>query len=219
MQFQDIIDWMNNLTVQYGYYGIFVISLLGAVTILFPIPTTVVVFTMGGLKAGNTWTYDPIWIAVAGGIGSALGEFSGYVLGFGGRKAISKKYEKKIAFLLKVFNRFGPITIFLFALTPLPDDLLFIPLGVLRYNLVRAFIPALLGKFCMNLIVAYSGRFSVGIIQDIFGVESNWTTALIGLFLAFASLILVLVVMFKIDWEKYFEKHVSKKPQGNTEHK
>lgn len=111
---------------------------------------------------------------------------------------------------MKLFDRFGLIIIFLFALTPLPDDLLFIPLGVIRYNVVRAFIPALVGKICMNFIVAYSGRFSIQIIRDIFGVESGWMSALIGMVLAIVLLIIVFVIMFKVDWEKLFEKYMAK---------
>jgi membrane protein YqaA with SNARE-associated domain len=218
LQFTDIIqqlsEWMESLALQYGYFGIFLISLIGAISIIFPIPYTVIIFTLGGLKVGAAWLFEPVWIAIAAGIGSAVGEFSGYLIGFGGRKVISEKYKKKMEFLMKLFDRFGPVVIFLFALTPLPDDLLFIPLGVIRYSVARAFIPALIGKICMNFIVAYSGRFSIQIIRDIFGVESGWISALIGMALAVVLLIVVFVIMFKFDWEKLFEKYVAKEEES-----
>jgi membrane protein YqaA with SNARE-associated domain len=200
---------MMSLSGAYGYFGIFIISLIGAMSIFFPIPYTVVIFALGE-------KFEPLWIAVAAGIGSAIGEFSGYLLGVGGRKVISEKYKKKMDFLVRVFNKYGAITIFLFALTPLPDDLLFIPMGVMRYSIVKAFIPALIGKFCMNLIVAYSGRFSIQIIRDIFGVESGWMSALIGMTIAIVLLIVVFVIMFKVNWEKYFEKYVAEE-EGSGE--
>ncbi|MCK5593224.1 VTT domain-containing protein, partial [Candidatus Bathyarchaeota archaeon] len=184
---------------------------IGALSVFFPLPYTVIIFTLGGLKdsVGEAWVFEPIWIAIAAGIGSAVGEFSGYLLGFGGRKAIGEKYKKKMEFLMKVFDRFGPIVIFLFALTPLPDDLLFIPLGVMRYSIIKALIPAIIGKICMNFIIAYSGRLSIQIIRDIFGVESDWISALIGMILAITLLIIVFVIMFKMDWEKNLEKYVA----------
>jgi len=205
---------MQNLSIQYGYFGIFLISLIGALSVFFPIPYTVVIFALGGLKVGEAWVFEPLWIAVAAGIGSAVGEFSGYLIGFGGRKVIGEKYKKKMEFLMKLFDKFGPIIIFLFALTPLPDDLLFIPLGVIRYSLIRALVPALIGKICMNFIVAYSGRLSIQVIRDIFGVESDWISALIGMILAIALLVIVFVIMFKVDWEKFFEKYVTKEEGG-----
>ena len=212
LQFQDIINWMMSLSTQYGYFGIFLISLLGAMSIFFPIPYTVVIFTLGGASS-----LDPLLIASAAGLGAAIGEFSGYLLGIGGRKAISQRYKRKMDFLVKLFNRFGPIVIFIFALTPLPDDLLFIPLGVMRYNVIRTFIPALIGKFSMNLIVAYSGRFSVQIINDIFGVENTWVSALIGMVLATVLTVVVLIIMFKVDWEKRLQKYVAKEGENDGE--
>lgn len=201
LQFPDIGQWMTEISIQYGYFGIFAMSLFGALSIFFPIPYTIVIFTLGGVPS-----FEPVWIAVAAGIGSAVGEFSGYLIGFGGRKVISGKYRKRMDLLTKIFKKFGPIVIFLFALTPLPDDLLFIPLGVMRYGVIRAFIPALIGKFTMNLIVAYSGRFSLQIIRNIFGVESDWISALIGMVLAIVLLLIVFIAMFKMDWEKHLKK-------------
>lgn len=200
---------MMNLAQQYGYFGIFLISLIGALSVFFPIPYTVVIFTLGGLKVGEAWVFEPLWIAVAAGTGSAVGELSGYLLGLGGRKVISGKYKRRMELLVKFFNKFGPVAIFLFALTPLPDDLLFIPLGVMRYSIVKTLVPAFIGKFFMNLIVAYSGRFSIQILKDIFGVESDWISALVGMVLAIALLIIVFIVMFKMDWEKVLQNYVN----------
>ena len=126
----------------------------------------------------------------------------------GGRKVISDKYKKKMDFITKLFKKYGSIAIFIFALTPLPDDLLFIPLGVMRYSLLRAFIPALLGKFFSNLIIAYSGRLSLQIIGDIFGVEGEGTSLLVGTIIGIVLLVIVFIIMFKLDWEKYFAKYV-----------
>ncbi|NWF87113.1 DedA family protein [Candidatus Bathyarchaeota archaeon] len=207
--FRQLVEWMENMARQYGYFGIFIISLAGAMSIIFPVPYTVIIFTLGGLTVNGIWAFEPLLIATAAGLGSAVGEFSGYLLGIGGRKIISEKYKRKMDFLVKLFNKYGSITIFLFALTPLPDDLLFIPLGVMRYSLIKAFIPALVGKFCMNLIVAYSGRYSIHIIRDIFGVESDWASVLIGMILAIVLLIIVFVIMFKVDWEKHLDKYVT----------
>jgi membrane protein YqaA with SNARE-associated domain len=72
---------MRNFSIQYGYLGIFVISLLGSASIFLPIPYTVVLFTVGSLRA-----FNPILVAFASGLGSAVGEFSGYLLGLGGEK-------------------------------------------------------------------------------------------------------------------------------------
>ena len=217
MILNDLSEWMKNFALQYSYLGIFLISLLGATSIFVPIPSTVVIFILGGLQVGNppTWAFDPLLIAVFAGAGAATGEFSGYVIGLGGRKVIGNRYKKKMDILLKLFKRFDPIVIFVFALTPLPDDLLFIPLGVMRYSLPVAFISALLGKFLSNLIIAYAGRLSLQVIIDIFGVEGEGMSLLIGTSIAVVLLAVVFVIMFKVDWEKRVEKYL-RAPKNNN---
>jgi membrane protein YqaA with SNARE-associated domain len=209
--FKEIEDWLYIFATQYGYIGIFLISLIGAMSIFVPVPYPVVIFILGGLQK-----FDPFLIAVAAGFGSAIGEFSGYLLGVGGRKVISDKYKKKMDFITKLFKKYGSISIFIFALTPLPDDLLFIPLGVMRYSLLRAFIPALIGKFFSNLIIAYSGRLSLEIIGNLFGVEGEGTSLLVGTIIGVVLLVIVLIIMFKFDWEKHFAKYVEEPTPADT---
>ena len=205
----DLFQWMKTFAYQYGYLGVFLISLLGATSIFVPIPSTVVIFILGAAKVSGNWLFDPLLLGLFAGLGATIGEFSGYLIGFGGRKVIGEKYKKKMDILMKLFKRFGPVIIFIFALTPLPDDLLFIPLGVMRYSVVAAFIPAFLGKFLSNLIIAYAGRLSLQIISDIFGIEGEGMSFLIGTVIAVVLLIVIFVIMFKVDWEKRAEKYLN----------
>ncbi len=196
-----LLDWMKQFADQFSYLGVFIISFIGSVSVVFPIPYTIVIYLIGTVL-------DPVFVAISGGLGSALGEFSGYVVGYYGRTVISEERQKKMDYMVKVFDRYGPVSIFLFALTPLPDDLLFIPLGVMRYPFWKAFIPSLFGKILMTFIVAYSGQQSIQIIRTLFG-ESG----LLGIAVTSALLILIIVAMIKIDWQKLFEKRVAPKKE------
>jgi membrane protein YqaA with SNARE-associated domain len=190
---------MKDFALQFGYLGIFTISFIGSVSIIFPIPYTIVIYLSGAFL-------DPFFVAISGGLGAALGEFSGYVLGYYGRTVVSKERRRKMDYMVKLFDRYGPAAIFLFALTPLPDDLLFIPLGVMRYPFLKAFVPALIGKTLMTFTLAYSGQQSLELIKTIFG-ETGW----IGTVITAALLMVIIVAMIKIDWEKLFDKHVNVK--------
>ena len=209
MILDDLTNWLKSFA-QYGYVGIFLISFLGATSVFIPIPSTFVIFII----AANT-AFDPLLIAVFAGLGAAIGELSGYLIGLGGRKVIGEKYKRKMDILMKLFKKFGSIVIFVFALTPLPDDLLFIPLGVMRYKILHAFIPALVGKFVSNLIVAYAGRFLIFAIRDFFGAEGEGIAFFIGTILAAVLLVVVLVIMFKVDWEKRAEKYLNDTEKKN----
>ncbi|MEJ2270896.1 MAG: VTT domain-containing protein [Candidatus Bathyarchaeota archaeon] len=192
-------EWMEQFAIQFGYLGVFAISFIGSVSIIFPVPYTLVIFFLGSFL-------DPFFVAISGGLGSALGEFSGYILGYYGRKVVSEERQRKMDYMLRIFGKYGSVTIFIFALTPLPDDLLFIPLGVMRYPFLKAFIPALLGKILMTFILAYSGQQSIEFIRTLFG-GSEW----IGILITIILLIVVIVAIIRIDWEKLFEKYFGDK--------
>ena len=203
------LDWENYL-LQYSYVGVFAISLIGAMSIIVPIPYTFIILTLG--MEGM----DPLLLTVAGGLGSGVGEFSGYVLGYYGRSVISEKQQRKMGYMIRIFDRYGPITIFLFALTPLPDDLLFIPLGILRYKFIKAFIPCILGKTLMCAILAYGGQLFGNILSIAFGESTPEMKLLISIITAIA-LVFILVAMLKIDWEKVFEKYVGEGVEEKVE--
>jgi membrane protein DedA with SNARE-associated domain len=192
--------------MQYGYLGIFVMSLAGAMSIIVPVPDTIVIFTLAGLKIGGNWVFAPELIALAATLGGAIGQLSGYLFGLSTKKVTTGKYKKNMDFLGRLFNKFGAIAIFAFALTPMPDDLAFIPLGASRYNPIKAFAPALTGKFLFSLAVAYGSRFSVGVIKDIPGLGSDLTSVAISTCIGIA----LAIAVFKVDWAKRFEKYLFK---------
>ncbi|MEM2686737.1 MAG: VTT domain-containing protein [Thermoproteota archaeon] len=202
---QQFSEWMEQLAYQYGYLGIFLLSFIGAISVVFPIPYTVVIYLMGSML-------DPILIAISGGLGSAFGELAGYALGYYGRILIGEERRRKMDYMLKIFDRYGVAAIFLFALTPLPDDLLIIPLGIMRYNPVKFLIPCILGKTLMCLILALGGMFSIGLIRSLFGGEGG-LVATLATFLLLAG---VIVLMMKIDWEEIFFKYVEKRWKGES---
>jgi len=193
---------MERFACQYGYLGVFLISLIGASSIIIPVPYMVVLYVLGGFL-------DPFLIAIAGGMGSAVGELSGYIVGYYGRAVVSEERQRKLEFILKIFKGYVPAAIFVFALTPLPDDLLFIPLGILHYSLVGALVPCVLGKVLMCFVVAMGGRLSITFIKDLFG-EAGWLSVVVTT----ALLIVIILVMIKIDWEKIFTKYIERRQKS-----
>lgn len=208
-----LLEWMEQFVIQFGYLGVFFISFIGTMSIIVPIPYTLVILLLSMRGAMN-----PLLLTIAGGIGSGIGEFSGYALGYYGRTMISKKRQRKMNYMVKVLNRYGSIVIFLFALTPLPDDLLFVPLGILRYSFIKAFIPCFLGKLLMCGILAFGGQLYYDVLLIIFG-EMAWEIEILTSIITAVALMLTLVAMFKIDWEKLLKKYVDveakEKVEGN----
>jgi membrane protein YqaA with SNARE-associated domain len=206
---QQFNQWLRDVAQTYGYLGVFLVSLIGASSVIIPIPYTVILFSLAMQKD----LFNPFLLAISSGLGSAMGEFAGYFLGFFGRKVINEGQKKKMNYVLKLFNKYGALTVFAFALTPLPDDLLFIPLGIMKYSFIKAFVPCIIGKILMSLLIAYGGYFSVGAIEAMFGESGGPLTIIASTVL----IVIVIVAMFKIDWEKFFplDEKAKDEPKNN----
>jgi len=183
----------RNVWKNIGYPGISLLSFIGAGSVIIPIPYTVILF-------GIAPAFNPLLLAIAAGLGAAGGELVGYGLGYAGRHAVGKKRRRQLDAMLSIFERFGMPAVFIFALSPLPDDLLFIPLGLMHYSLWKAFTACIAGKFAMSLIIAHVGK-AAGKLFD------NWMLAAVVAVL----LALVVVAVFRVDWVKIAEKYAPRK--------
>ena len=96
---------------EYGYLGIFILSILGNATLILPVPSFAVV-----IGAANT--LNPWLVGLVAGFGSAIGEMTGYLAGYGGSAIIENTdiYQKMVGFI----QRWGAWVIFVLALTPNP---------------------------------------------------------------------------------------------------
>ena len=187
----DLWGWMSTLVTNYGYVGAFLISLFGNFTIFFPVPFAITIYAFGA-------TLNPIILGVVCGIGSTIGEFSAYLVGMGGRKVLEERYGDRLEYAKRLIQKHGMAVVFIFALLPLPDDLLLIPLGMLRYDIRKVMIAAFFGKVGMCLAIAFAGRFSFVLVKEIF--ESG---GILGGVLSVALLAIVIVGMLVIDWSKF----------------
>lgn len=189
----DIWAWMTQLVSTYGYFGAFIISLFGNFTVFFPVPFAITIYAFGA-------TLNPLALGLVCGFGSTIGEFSAYIIGRGGRRIIENSYGKRLDTAKLLIQRYGMMIIFIFAVLPLPDDLILIPMGMLRYSLKKAIIAMLIGKIIMCTSVAYAGYFSYSFIRDIFS-ESG----IIGGVLSTIVLAVIIIALIKVDWTKYIE--------------
>lgn len=147
-------DKIQHLEV-YGYPGIFLVSLLSNATILVPLPGVM-------LTSAMAMVFNPFWVAIASGAGAALGELSGYLVGFSGQPMLEK--SEKVKKLTAWMQRNQSWTIFLLALVPNPlFDMAGFVAGAARMPVWKFLIFCLLGKIAKMLAFAYlgAGIFSV----------------------------------------------------------
>ncbi len=185
---------MNNLVLDYGYLGIFLISILGNISIVIPVPFVLVIYAFGSIL-------NPILLGLAGGIGSTMGEFVSYLVGRGGRVVLNEKQRTRLDRIEKLVEKHGLLLIFLFALLPLPDDVILIPLGMMKYDWRKILFGMFFGKTLMCIVVAYAGVYSYETIRNIY--ESN---GVLGSIVSLVLLAVIIIVLLKVNWDLLLDK-------------
>lgn len=132
-----------------GYPGIFLISLLAYGTVFLPAPGVAVVFTMGAI-------FHPFWVAIVAGVGAALGEFVGYLAGFGSQVVVERAaiYHR----LTRWMEKNGPLTILILSAIPNPFfDLAGITAGALRMPPLKFLFWVWIGVTIKMFFFSYAG--------------------------------------------------------------
>jgi len=184
-----------------SFVAVFALSFIGASSVIIPVPYTAIIFVLASKGL------DPLVTAIAGGAGSGLGEFTGWVVGrLVSRTLEGTKYIKQVRALIKLAEVKGKhvltLAIFVFALTPLPDDLLFIVLGFLKYDLLRALPPCMLGKAVMLYLITFFGKLTWEVAEGM-GLSKELLTALTVVMLA-----IILAVLAFVKWDRLLEKYL-----------
>ncbi|MFX1366104.1 MAG: VTT domain-containing protein [Promethearchaeota archaeon] len=217
----------------------FGICFLGSASIGFPVPFPFVLFSLSnsvflkyvdmGLSINQILQTGPFWLEILalsliGGLGSVLGEFTGYAVGYGAKKITDERNSD----LLNNVNGFGklilknerrtPLYIFFFALTPLPDDILFLPLGMIKYPFWKCIIPGWLGKNFTTLFYCIWPIFvAIGFMSQ--GIQSNDNSSIITEAILLLVTITVMFFIMSFNWTKFLEKRSQKRLNKEQDYK
>jgi membrane protein YqaA with SNARE-associated domain len=149
---------------EYGYIGIFLLSIAANATIIIPLPGVAFTTAMGAI-------FNPFGVAVAAGLGAALGELTGYMTGFSGQGVAERAvlYNRLTAWM-KAHHNLAYGVILLLAFIPNPFfDLAGIASGALKLPVWKFLIACSIGKILKMLIFAYAGYYSVSWLTGLFG--------------------------------------------------
>jgi membrane protein YqaA with SNARE-associated domain len=149
----------NPVFVKLGLIGLFINSLLSSVI---PIPTEL---TISGLLLEGQSKISIFIILV---IGSILGGFIAYYIGYGGisflkrlRKKPSKKSEDKSTSLLK---KYGWIILFISPWIPIIGEYIPIVAGATKYNFRLFSIAIISGKVVKGIAIVFFGSLILPLI-------------------------------------------------------
>ncbi len=204
---------------------VFLTSLAGNLVPFFPVPYLLFVIGVASTFQGISL----VQVATVGALGAAIGKFVIYLVGYGAGTALSGR-RARFDSLRKLLGGSAFLAAFIFAASPFPDDVIFIPLGIMRYSPTKTFISLFSGKFVLTFLVAYLARSSSRFVETVSG-GSPFATGL-----SVAVVIIISIVMMRVDWEKFLARRQNglvrrtlrrmrtlirrpgRKPEAGTEH-
>ena len=185
-------------TPEVGYLGLTIVSFFGSLIPFVPIPSFVLVATMA---VGEQFDIHVLVLIAA--ITSTAAKQIIFYASYGGRKIISEKTKKRMLPFQKLVKRYGGSAAFVAAATPIPDDLVYIPLGLAKYNPKRFFVATLLGKFVLYyVIVLISHYMGLSLLEPVLQGIDDPLPVYIGIIALGIAMTIVVILLLRLNWEK-----------------
>lgn len=147
---------------------------------------------------------DPFTLGFLVALGSACAKGIHYIITFFVSKHLSEKRRQRLDTEAVKIKRWAFLLLFVAAATPIPDEPVVIPLGLLKYNPAKFFAAFFLGKLSITIFGAYMGKWSEGAFSSVISQEALIIISII-------STILITILLLKVDFGKVIKKILRKK--------
>jgi len=147
---------------------------------------------------------DPFSIGFLVALGSASAKFIHYLITFFISGFIGEERRKRLDAAGLRFKRWAFLALFVVAATPLPDEPVIIPLGLLKYSPAKFYLIYFAGKLSITVVGAYLGRFGQQFLVP-------WISQEVLMAASIVLTIVVTVVLLKVDVGKIAEKILKRK--------
>jgi membrane protein DedA with SNARE-associated domain len=185
--------------------GILILALVnffGSLVPFVPLPGFLLLATM---SVGNEYNLHAL--ALVSAVSATIAKQIIFTVSFGGRKIMNEKTRKRIRPFERLVKRYGAAAAFVAAATPMPDDIIFIPLGLAKYNPKRFFVATLTGKIVLSYIIVFISHYiGLSFIQPFLENIDDATPVYIGILIFGIIMTAVIVLLLKLDWQRIMAK-------------
>jgi len=147
---------------------------------------------------------DPFSIGFLVALGSASAKLIHYLVTFFLRGFLGEERRRRLDVAGIKLKRWGWLALFVVAATPLPDEPVIIPLGLLKYNPVKFYLVYFLGKLSITVIGAYLGKMGQGVLAPWMSQEAIMIASIV-------LTIVITIILLKVDVGKIAERILKRK--------
>ena len=185
-----------------GYIGLALVSFIGSLIPFVPVPSFILLATM---SVGGQ--FDIHILALISALTATIAKQIIFYASYGGRRMISEKTKKRMKPFQKLVKRYGGAAAFVAAATPIPDDMVYIPLGLAKYNPKRFFIATLSGKIVLCYIIVLISHYTgLSILEPILEDIDDPFAVYAGMIVFGAIMTAIVILLLRLDWERILGK-------------
>ena len=202
----DLWDFLPFFSSEVGYLGLALVSFFGSLIPFVPIPSFILLITM---SVGDQFNLHILALIAA--ITATVAKQIIFAISYGGRRIISEKTKQRMKPFQKLVKKYGAGAAFFAAATPIPDDLVYVPLGLAKYNPLRFFIATLTGKIVLCYVIVILSHYLSGPVVDpifeMFGISEpedldDPTPIILGIVIFGVAMTSVVVLLLRMDWNR-----------------
>ena len=171
-------------------------------------PSNLLIASTAAISLGNVDAATLVLIGVFIAFGAALAKGIHYMVSFFVSGHLSQKRQARLDADAAKIRRWAMPLLYLVAATPLPDEPVVIPLGLMKYSPVKFFLSYFLGK----LTIAIAGAF---IGQEASNLFSGWLSPEIMVAISIILTVVITIILLKVDLGKLAEKFLKKLTREN----
>lgn len=181
-----------------GYIGLALVSFIGLLIPFVPVPSFILLATM---SVGGQ--FDIHILALISAFTATIAKQIIFYASYGGRRMISEKTKKRMKPFQKLVKRYGGAAAFVAAATPIPDDMVYIPLGLAKYNPKRFFIATLSGKIVLCYIIVLISHYTgLSILEPILEDIDDPFAIYVGMIVFGVIMTAIVILLLRLDWER-----------------
>ena len=181
-----------------GYIGLTLVSFFGSLIPFVPLPSFLLLATM---SVGDQFNLHVL--AIISALTATGAKVIVFSVSYGGRRIIGEKSRKRMRPFERLVKRYGAGAAFFAAATPMPDDLIYVPLGLAKYNPKRFFIATLTGKLVLSYVIVFVSHYmGLSIVEPFLEDIENISTIYIGIAVFAALMTSVVILLLKLDWQR-----------------
>jgi membrane protein DedA with SNARE-associated domain len=185
-----------------GYLALSLVSFFGSLIPFVPLPSFLVLATMA---VGDQFNIHIL--AILSAVTATLAKQIIFYVSYRGGRIISEKTRKRMKPFERLVKRYGAGAAFVAAATPIPDDLVYIPLGLAKYNPRRFFVATLTGKIVLSYVIVLTSHFvGLSLLDPLVENIKDTSTIYIGMIVFGASLTAMIILLLRLDWARILRR-------------